>query len=201
MSLDGKIALPSRIQTKISSDEDIARVYRLRSECDAVLVGIETVLSDDPKLIVKDKYVKNPKQPYKIVVDSNLRILKDAQVFVNNKAIIATTKGKVKDLPAEIVECGEERVDLKKLMTILHDKGINKILIEGGGTIIWSFLKERLVDELYVFIGNIIIGGKNSPTFTDGEGAKSYKEIISLDLKEIKKSDKGILLKYKVKLL
>lgn len=198
MSLDGKIALPSKIQTKISSEKDIVRVHKLRNECDAILVGIGTVLSDDPKLTVKEKYVKNPSQPYKIVIDSKLRIQKNAKIFENNKAIVATTIGKSKNLPCEIIECGDEKVDLKKLLEILSSKGIKKILVEGGGTIIWSFLKERLADEIYVFIGNIIIGGKNSPTLADGEGAKNFNEIISLELKSIKKLNNGILLKYKV---
>lgn len=198
MSLDGKIALPSRIQTRISSEDDMARVYKLRNECDAVLVGIETILSDDPKLSVKDKYVPNPNQPYKIVIDSKCRIPSDAKVFENNKAIIVTTIGKSKELSCEIIECGDDKVDLKKLLEILFQKGIKKILVEGGGTIIWSFLRENLVDELYIFIGNIIIGGKNSPTFADGEGVKNFNEIIKLKLSSIDQSDEGILLRYKL---
>ena len=198
MSLDGKIALPSRIQTKISDEEDMTRVYRLRHECDAVLVGIETVLSDDPKLSVKEKYVKNPNQPYKIIIDSKCRTPINASVFENNKVIIATTLDKSMDYPAEIIICGKEKVDLKKLMEILFEKGIKKILVEGGGTIIWSFLKEGLVDEIYVFIGNIIIGGKNSPTLADGDGSENFQDIISLKLMDIIKFEKGILLKYKI---
>ena len=70
MSADGKIALPTRRQTRISSEEDIARVHRLRNASDAILVGIGTVLSDDPSLLVKEKYVRRPRRPLRIVLDS-----------------------------------------------------------------------------------------------------------------------------------
>ncbi len=83
MSADGKIASPSGKQMRISCDEDIKRMYELRNGCDAVLVGINTVLSDDPKLTVKEKYVKNPKQPIRIVLDTNL-ICKPVPAFFAN---------------------------------------------------------------------------------------------------------------------
>ncbi|HDH81938.1 MAG TPA: 5-amino-6-(5-phosphoribosylamino)uracil reductase, partial [Thermoplasmatales archaeon] len=81
MSIDGKIAFPDRKQAKISNDEDMARVHKLRDECDAVLVGIGTVLSDNPKLTVKEKYVQNPSNPLRVVLDSNFRTPRDAEVF------------------------------------------------------------------------------------------------------------------------
>ena len=81
MSADGKIALPNRKQLRISCDEDIKRMYNLRNEVDAVLVGIETILSDDPKLTVKEKYVKNLKQPLRVVLDSTCKTPKDALVL------------------------------------------------------------------------------------------------------------------------
>src|SRR4030043_1894485 len=85
MSIDGKIASPTGKQMKISSDEDIKRMYNLRNKSDAVLVGIGTVLSDDPKLTVKEKYVKNPKQPIRIVLDTYCKTPFDSLV-VNDAA-------------------------------------------------------------------------------------------------------------------
>ena len=94
MSADGKIALPNRRQLRISCDEDIKRMYNLRNNADAVLVGIGTILSDDPKLTVKEKYVNNPKQPLRIILDNKCRTPKDALVLNDSaKTLIITAKG------------------------------------------------------------------------------------------------------------
>src|SRR4030042_1544544 len=85
MSVDGKIASPSGKQMKISCEEDIKRMYKLRSKSDAVLVGINTVISDNPKLTVKEKYIKNPKNPIRIVLDTNCKTPVDSLV-VNDVA-------------------------------------------------------------------------------------------------------------------
>jgi 2,5-diamino-6-(ribosylamino)-4(3H)-pyrimidinone 5'-phosphate reductase len=200
MSVDGKIALPTRVQTRISNEDDIARVHRLRNKCDAILVGIGTILADDPKLIIKNEYVKNPRQPIRVVLDSKCRIPRDAQVL-NGKAptIIFTVDGCSKKIrKVEIVECGEGRIDLKKLLSILHRRGIKRLLVEGGETIIWSFLREGLVDELYVYVGSIIIGGKTSPTMAGGEGIKKLEEAIRLKVKKVMRIGNGLLLQYAV---
>ena len=204
MSVDGKIALPTRKQLRISSDEDIARMYKLRNECDAVLIGIKTVLSDNPKLTVNSKYVKHPKQPLRVVLDSKCRIPKDSLVLnTSAKTLIITTSGNRKNIGenhVEIVECEsdyEGHVDLNCALNLLHQKGINKLLVEGGGTIIWNFLKNRLVDELFVYIGPCIIGGKNSPTMVDGLGFKNEDELIYLKIIDIYRLGDGVLIHYK----
>ena len=114
MSSDGKIALPSRKQIRISSREDIERVYKLRNECDAVLVGIETILSDNPKLTVNENYVKNPKQPLRVILDSNCRTPTDSLALSNNaKTLIFTSEGKKKSYQCdhiEIIECEFSRI-------------------------------------------------------------------------------------------
>src|SRR5512136_1773557 len=83
MSADGKIASPMRKQMQISCDEDIKRMYRLRNECDTVLVGVGTILTDNPKLTVKEKYVKHPRQPLRVVLDSKGRTPPHALVLNN----------------------------------------------------------------------------------------------------------------------
>lgn len=197
MSIDGKIALANRKQTRISNEEDMKRVYKLRHECDAVLVGIGTVLNDDPKLTVKEKYVKNPSQPLRIVLDSHFRTPKNAEVMSKNApTLIVTTCTQFKKENIEVIKCGEKKVDLKKLMDILYKRGVKRLLVEGGETVIWEFLKNHLVDELSIFIAPIIIGGKNSPTLAGGEGASLPEEIIRMKLVESKKLGDGILLKF-----
>jgi 2,5-diamino-6-(ribosylamino)-4(3H)-pyrimidinone 5'-phosphate reductase len=200
MSADGKIALPSRRQTKISNEEDMKRVHKLRNECDAVLVGIGTVLSDDPKLTVKEKYVPTPNQPARIVLDSKGRIPKDAQVLspAAPTIIVVTEKCENKIQGAETIICGKEEIDIPQLLEILEKKGIKKLMVEGGEAVIWSFLRQRLADEMFIFVGSMVIGGKESPTPAGGKGAQNEAEILNLTLKSAEKLGSGVLLHYGV---
>ena len=204
MSADGKIALPSRKQLRISSDEDMERVYRLRNECDAVLVGIGAVISDNPNLTIKEKYVKNPKQPLRVVLDSRCRTPEDALVLNDmTKTLIFTIQGNEKHFDEDYIEVigiknnDEGCVDLDSVLDVLHQKGIRKLLVEGGGTVIWSFLRRRLVDDLYVYIGSCIIGGKNTPTMADGIGIKSKDDLLSIKIVDVNRLGNGILVHYK----
>ena len=205
MSADGKSALPTRKQLRISSDEDIERMYKLRNECDAVLVGIDTVLSDDPKLTVKAKYIENPKQPLRVVLDSKCRIPKDTLVLNNTaKTLIITTEGNEKLFEGEhiqVVGCKadeEGHVDLEYALELLCQKGVKKLLVEGGGTVVWSFLEKRLVDDLYIYIGPCVIGGKTTPTVVDGSGIKNESELIPLKIVDVARLGPGILTHYKM---
>ncbi len=200
MSVDGKIALPSRKQTKISSEEDMKRVHELRNSLDAILVGIGTILSDDPKLTVKEEYVKKPRNPIRVVLDSKGRTPENAQVLNSSaETIIVTAEGLERKIEgAEVIGCGKNEVDLHKLMGILEEKGIKSLLVEGGESVIWSFLKEKLADELYIYIGSMIIGGQSSPTPAGGEGAGSFEEIIPLKLNATGRIGNGVLLKYSI---
>lgn len=203
MSADGKIASPTRKQIRISCPEDIERMYRLRNECDAVLVGVDTILADDPKLTVKEKYVKHPKQPLRIVLDSKGRTPAHALVLNDvAKTLIITAKGKEKTYEGshiEVVGCKTDisgLIDVKDALDIIHRKGVRTLLVEGGGTIIWSFLKNKVVDDLYIYIGPCIIGGKETPTVADGEGIKSEEETIPLEIAEVKRVGPGVLIHY-----
>jgi len=200
MSADGKIALPIRRQTRISNEEDMRRVHELRHRCDAVLVGIGTVIADDPKLTVKEKYVPMPRQPIRIVLDSKCRTPKDAEVLSGAApTLIIITEQCKKDFPnAEEITCGEEKVDLHRLMEILDERGIKRLLVEGGESVIWSFINEGLADEMFIFMGSMIIGGDISPTPAGGEGAASEDDIIPLTLRDVKRVGDGVLVHYEV---
>ncbi len=196
MSADGKIALSDRTEVKISGDEDFRRVHELRSRVDAILVGIGTVLADDPKLTVKEKYVEEPDHPLKVVLDSEGRTPEDAQLFDEGEWLIATTEEVEKE---GWVKFGEnDRVDLQVLMEVLCERGVEEILVEGGGEVISSFFEEGLVDEFMVFVGNLVIGGKDAPTPVDGEGAGSIGETVKLRFCGSEEMDDGILLRYEV---
>lgn len=204
MSADGKIALPNRKQLKISSEEDIKRMYKLRNECDAVLVGIETILSDDPKLTVKEKYIKNPHQPIRIILDTHCKTPINA-LAVNNtaKTLIITGETCNKNFldNVEIIQCkiDENRfIDLQKLLGILAGRGIKTLMVEGGSTVIWNFLKHHLVDDLYIYVGPMIVGGKATPTLADGNGIGSIEDLLHLEIVEVDRLGSGILIHYRM---
>ena len=197
-SADGKIALPNRQKIDLSNEKDFARVHLLRSECDAVIVGIDTVIEDNPSLTVNQKY-NTGKNPLRIILDTNYRTPENSKIlYGNNKTLIAIGDKTIdKELPnTEIFRCGEKEIDLQKLMRFLSKKGMKKILVEGGETVLWSFLEKKLFDELNIFISSVIIGGKNTPTIAGGNGFMNGEKLLKLKLEDIKKVDNGILVKY-----
>ncbi len=202
MSADGKIALPNKKQIRISSEEDIKRVYELRNEFDAVLVGIGTILSDDPKLTVKEKYVKNPKNPLRIVLDTEFRTPKEAHVLNEfaETLIFSSKKQEFDKKNVKVIKCDKNadgEMDIGFVLDYLHKKGVKKLLVEGGSKVIWNFLRNKFVDDLYIYIGPMIIGGRDTPTVAGGLGIKN-KDVIKLKLLEAKILGEGILTHYRL---
>lgn len=206
MSADGKIALPNRKQLRISSDEDMGRVFHLRNQCDGILVGIGAVLSDDPKLTVKDRYVEHPRQPVRIVLDTHARTPKDALV-VNDAAqtiiFIGEGEGFSYTFPknVEVIRsrtAKDGHIDLFFLLEELYKRGITSLLVEGGGSVIWSFISQRLFDDLYVYVGSLIIGGVSAPTMADGSGVCNGEDIVRLLLMSSQRIGDGVLLHYRL---
>jgi 2,5-diamino-6-(ribosylamino)-4(3H)-pyrimidinone 5'-phosphate reductase len=203
MSADGKIALPTGKQLRISSEEDIARVYQLRNDCDAVLIGVGTILSDDPKLTVKETYVKHPRQPLRVVLDSTGRT-PPASLVLNTAArtLLIMAKGHERSFEGthiEVVGCTVDHQGLlviAEVLELLAQRGIHTVLVEGGSTVIWGFLKSGFVDDLFVYIGPCIIGGKDTPTMAGGTGAGSEDDVIHLTLVETRHLGEGILMHY-----
>ncbi|MCK5024803.1 MAG: 2,5-diamino-6-(ribosylamino)-4(3H)-pyrimidinone 5'-phosphate reductase [Thermoplasmata archaeon] len=201
MSVDGKIASRVRKQVRLSDESDMARVHKLRNDCDAILVGVGTVIADDPSLLVKEKYVENPRQPIRIILDSKCRTPPGSRVLDGkSQTIIFTTQGHEKQLEnAEIIACGTDMVDIKKILAHLDNMGIKTLLVEGGGTIIWSFVSSGFVDEFKVFINSKLIGGGQAPTPMDGNGFADENEFPELNLVRSTMSDSGILLEFLAK--
>ncbi|HEY6586249.1 MAG TPA: 2,5-diamino-6-(ribosylamino)-4(3H)-pyrimidinone 5'-phosphate reductase [Candidatus Methanoperedens sp.] len=213
MSADGKIATIERRQTRISGSLDFDRMDELRASSDAIMVGIGTVLSDNPSLTVKSKDRKDKRRalglsenPVRIVIDSMARTPVDADIFKKGegKRIIAVSGSapaeKVQRLSklADIICIGKKNVDLIKLLSELKKRSINRLMVEGGATLNWGLISNGLVDEVYTFVGNIIIGGKNAPTLVDGEGYTSG--FCRLALISCEKVEDGVLIKWKVHL-
>ncbi|MEM0202525.1 MAG: 2,5-diamino-6-(ribosylamino)-4(3H)-pyrimidinone 5'-phosphate reductase [Archaeoglobaceae archaeon] len=205
-SIDGKISDESRKQLKISCEEDLRRVDELRASADAIMVGIGTILADDPKLNVKSEALRRRRvlegkseNPIKVVVDSKCRIPENAKAL-EDKAIVAVSKladkKRVERIAkrAEVVVFGEEKVDLKSLLGYLYERGVRRLMVEGGGTLISSLLRENLVDEVFVYFAPIIIGGEKSPTICDG---RSFEKPLHLQLVSVERLGEGILVHLK----
>jgi 2,5-diamino-6-(ribosylamino)-4(3H)-pyrimidinone 5'-phosphate reductase len=214
MSADGKISTVVRKQTRISGEEDFDRVDALKAECDAIMVGIGTVLADNPSLTVKSenrreerKSAGKDENPLRIVVDSRARTPVDAEILnkgegkriiaVSKQAIIADV-GRLGE-KAEILVCGKEEVDLKNFLYLLWQRGVSRLMVEGGATLNWSLVLQKLVDEIYIYVGNIIIGGEDAPTLVDGKGFVEEDAMLKLELLSAEKMDEGFLLRWRVR--
>ncbi|MGE5379423.1 MAG: 2,5-diamino-6-(ribosylamino)-4(3H)-pyrimidinone 5'-phosphate reductase [Candidatus Saccharibacteria bacterium] len=197
MTADGKIAGRSRKQLRISSSEDLERVKGLRASSDAILVGVGTVLADDPHLTVKG----NPpeKNPLRVVLDSEGRTPRGAKVLdARARTLVATAEGCQATWPgAEVWRGGEEKVDVKGLLSYLHQRGIRSVMVEGGGETIFSFFEKGLVDRYLVFVGSLVIGGRSSPTPADGDGFVEADH-ARLKLLSCERLGEGVLLTYEV---
>jgi 2,5-diamino-6-(ribosylamino)-4(3H)-pyrimidinone 5'-phosphate reductase len=213
MSADGKISTRERRQVRISGSLDRARVDRMKAECDAIMVGIGTVLADNPSLTVKSAELREKRvqrgqegNPIRIVVDSLARTPLDADLLHkgNGIRIIAISEradaARVENLKrwATVIQVGESEVDLRDLMQILGDRGIHRLMVEGGGRLIGALFREHLVDELTTYVGNVVIGGDASPTPADGTGFLKEEEFVRLHLEEVSPLEEGILIRWTV---
>lgn len=217
-SIDGKIAT-WKGDTKISSQSDLLRVHKLRSEVNAILIGITTVIKDDPLLTSRkipgakksDQNHLSKANPIRIIVDGKAKISLHSTIVKTSKrieTIIAVTKNaplkkllKLQELGLKVMVIDHDkedigRVDLKKLLHCLERDGISKILVEGGGEINWSLINNNLFDELIVTISPIIIGGKKATSLVGGKGYESILESAKVKLSKIQKKNTGEIVIY-----
>lgn len=211
MSVDGKISTVERRQVRISNDADLRRVDGLRAGVDAVLVGMTTVVGDDPKLTVKSEKLRKerirqgkPKNPMKVTVGKidNMKIDSDFLDYGDAEVVIFTTERsdpqKIDELKekARIFIAGKKRVDLRYVMRTLREMGVERVMVEGGGTINYELIKERLVDEIYVAIAPKIFGGDSAPTLVDGGGFRE-DGAVGLEFTDIEKLGDVVILRYR----
>lgn len=173
MSLDGKIATRTGESKWITSEKSRILVKKLRAKYDAILVGKNTVLQDNPELTAFQK------ESVRIILDSSFESSLSAKVFQNNRAILVTTKkakkAKIVALQKKgiVVKIFPEKISLSPLLHwLLKEKNISSIFVEGGSEIFGAFFDEKLVDKVYFFIAPKIIGGKNAKSAIAGEGVK-----------------------------
>ena len=202
ISIDGKIATRTG-DSKLSSKKDLTRLHKLRSQVDAIIIGKNTVNKDDPLLTVRYSKGKNP---IRIILDSHGTISNKSKILQTSnkvKTIIVVTKKitkknlqKLKKFSVEIIIVGENQVNIKSLIKILSKRKIKTILLEGGGTINWEFIKNNLVDEFFITITPFILGGKDAITLVQGEGFDKITKSHKLRLNVIKRLENDLFLHY-----
>ena len=202
ITLDGKLATRSG-DSKLSSKKDKIRVHKLRSKVDAILVGKNTVKIDDPLLSAHNIKKKNP---IRIILDSNAIIrtnskilktcLKIPTIIVVSKKAPKKNLQKLEKFPVQIIVCGNNTINIKKLLAILKKNGVKNILVEGGGITNWAFVKENLVDEAIITITPYLVGGMTATTLVDGDGFSTIAKSIKLKLKNVTKMRNEVILHY-----
>ena len=208
ISIDGKLST-IRNDSAISSKLDLVRVHKLRSTVDGIVIGICTVLKDNPTLNVRYP-TKVAKNPTRIIIDSKARIPLDSRIIESSKkiqTIIAVTHKasfkKIQQLQnkgVQVLVSGNRKVNIRRLFQQLEKMGLKKIIIEGGGEINWSVLKLGLVNELVVTISPIVIGGRDAKTLVEGEGYTKISDGIKMKLtKTIIQNKNEIVLFYKLR--
>ena len=201
-SVDGKIATRTG-DSKLSSRQDSIRLHKLRSKVDAILVGKNTALQDNPLLTVRYTRGKNP---IRIILDSKGTLSKTSKILQTSNSvptIIAVSKeisksnfDKLSRFPVEVIVAGKNSVNVKLLMKKLLDKKIKTVLVEGGGTINWEFIKHNLFDELIITLSPFLIGGTDAVPFIGGQGFKKISNSPNLYLKSIKRLKNHLVLHY-----
>ncbi|MCI4335490.1 MAG: dihydrofolate reductase family protein [Thermoplasmata archaeon] len=200
ISVDGKLAFGGGARARLSGPEDLRRVQRLRSECDAILVGAGTVRLDDPSLRVHWELLGQPpgRDPLRVILDARGGLPAHARVLDGSRpTLVAGTVGSRHDYPAgvERFRAGSDQVDLTALLAHLSQRGVRRLLVEGGARVLASFLGSGLVDELTVFIAPMIIGDRSAPSMVDGLRCPDEGSALRLTLRELTSLDGGALLR------
>lgn len=204
-SVDGKLNAVSGGSSELFDDDTPETVFepliRERLESDAVAVGIETVLADNPTLLSEHTDL------IQIVVDSTCRLPSSAELLQDDRTnpIVATTQRsdeddveRLRDAGADVIQTGSSQVDLKAFFHACHERGIDRILVEGGGTLIYSLLQSELVTYLSVVVFPFVIGNSQATTFVNGSGFDGGTFDLSLETSSLIE-DNYMYLKYEVR--
>jgi 5-amino-6-(5-phosphoribosylamino)uracil reductase len=191
VTVDGKLTLSKGVSSKEIMkfmDEEANRyLHETRAKVDGIMVGAETIRTDNPYLTVR--YVSG-KNPTRIIPTSTADIPLDANILKKDSPTIIVTTEKapeerVKALSekVEVIIAGKEEVDLIKMMDMFYNRGIRNLMVEGGSTLNWNLIKNGLVDEIRIIHMPFIVGGTDTPTLVGGEGFKSLEEVVKLKLR------------------
>ncbi len=213
MTVDGKITSTHREYANFTSDLDRRTMDRLRAEADAILIGAGTLRSDDPPLHVRDPEMRRhrrslgkPDHLLRIVVTAGGALDTSSSFFGSAGTVpplVVTVENldanRVEQLQAraEVVQFGTDFVDLERMMAFLDDRGVKRLLVEGGGEMNWELLRLGLVDEIYVTMAPVLLGGREAPTLLEGAGWPMDRR-CNLRLLELHREGDEIYCRYRV---
>lgn len=200
-SLDGRLALAGGLRAMLSSTEDLVRVQRLRAHADAILVGVGTVIKDDPSLRVHWELLGEPpgKNPTRVVVDASGRTPDQARVLDGSTpTIIATSERARRTFPSTVhtIVAGKTKVDFGELFPLLYELGIRRLMVEGGAEILSSVLRARLFDRFTVYYAPVVVGGTTAPSMVSGIETHAPDEEVPMDLVSLERLGEGYVAAY-----
>ncbi|HEY1198387.1 MAG TPA: 2,5-diamino-6-(ribosylamino)-4(3H)-pyrimidinone 5'-phosphate reductase [Thermoplasmata archaeon] len=200
-SLDGRLAFAGGKRAALSCPEDLERVQRLRADSDAVLVGVGTVVQDDPSLRVHWELLGQPpgKNPTRVVVDASGRTPPNARVLDGSTpTIVATSERSTRAFPPQVttVVVGATRVDLPRLFTVLYDRGIRRLMVEGGAEILSSVLRAGLFDRFSIYYAPMVVGGATAPPVVSGPETRGPEDTTAFELIGLERVGVGYLATY-----
>ena len=204
MTADGKIATKTGASKWITGEEARLEVQRMRHRNMAIMVGIGTVLADDPMLNVR---IEGLKSPIRVICDSKLRIPMDSQIVKTAKeyrtivACVTEDKQRISELEAagvqvELLQADNGHVDVTVLMERLGQLGIDSVFVEGGGILNDSLYRKGLVNRMEVFVAPKVFGGAAAKSPVEGTGVETVEEAQHFKLIEVKKIGQDVCLSY-----
>jgi diaminohydroxyphosphoribosylaminopyrimidine deaminase/5-amino-6-(5-phosphoribosylamino)uracil reductase len=204
MSLDGKLAARGGRSRWITSEASRREGYAMREEYDAVLVGVGTILADDPRLL---RHLGLNPDPHvrRVVLDNQLRTPPGATllqhspedvVVIAREGAPADRRRALEESGATVVEVGDDgagRCDLRQVLRWLAAHGVSSLVVEGGGEVHWSFLREGLASRVHAFVAPLVIGGREAVHSVGGAGFGSPQESVRLDFVEVRRLDGDLI--------
>ena len=207
-TLDGKTASRAADSRWITGDRARAETHRLRGAYDAVVVGANTVLTDDPRLNARSgpnrtRLGAGRRQPLRVVVDGRLRTDPAARVHeagLGGRSLVLAARSAPASRVARFAHQGVDvqLIDARQptgaqLLDALWSRGVTSVLVEGGGELAWSFVSQGLVDRVYAFLGPVALGGRTAPTPVGGEGFEHLADALQLDIVNLRRLGPDVL--------
>jgi 2,5-diamino-6-(ribosylamino)-4(3H)-pyrimidinone 5'-phosphate reductase len=206
ITVDGRLASKTGL-SQLSCPHDLKRLHQLRASSDAIMVGANTIIVDDPSLRLK--YVEG-RNPDRIVVDGLLRAPLNARVFTlrtANTLVLTTGKASgekveaLRKMGVEVLIIGNEPpINMYEALSLLYKRGYRKVMAEGGGGLLWTLFKDSVVNELWLTISPYIFGGRDAVSLVEGEGFSSVEDAVKLEPYHVSLCEckKEIHIRYKV---
>jgi len=204
LTLDGWIATNRGDSKWITNERSRRFVHTLRRRADAIMVGVETVIADDP-LLTPYLQKGSGRNPLRVIVDTHLRVPLESRIFTEETSALTSIaagsrvstakKKRIEGLGAQVIRCKvrDGHVELEELLDKLAKNSICSVLVEGGAGLFSSIIRDRLVDKYYLFLAPKLLGGDNGVPFTRGAGCDIIKNCMELDIERVRRFDDDIM--------